>query len=74
MPIPEIKSSEFEGEGPRRSGVFAHLLSAAEKLRIIRRTEQDPDREPVDLDAEPDKWRHGGVKPGDSGRWWEIRP
>jgi len=57
--------SEFEGTGPSRSGIFgqahAALLSAAEKLRIIHRTEQDPDVPPIDLDATPDKWRHGGV-------------
>jgi len=61
----QLGPSEFEGTGPTRSGVFgkAHeaLLTAAEKLRIIRRTEQDPDIPPIDLEATPDKWKHGGV-------------
>ena len=60
----DLRPSEFEGEGPRKSTVFdrehdAHL-SAAEKLRIIRRTEQDPDGV-FDPDAPTDRFNRGGI-------------
>lgn len=52
--------SEFEGNGLHESGVQG-LETAHEKMQIIKRTEQDPDGK-VDLDAKPDKWRHGGLE------------
>ena len=55
----KLGPSEFEGSGPARSGVYG-LATAEEKLRVIYRTEQDPDIS-ADIEAEPDKWKHGGV-------------
>jgi len=64
--VTKLKASEFEGKGPEKSGVFgqahAAFLSAAEKLSIIRRTEQDAEGPIVDLSATPDKWKHGGIE------------
>lgn len=51
--------TEFEGKGVRPFGRYA-AHHAEEKLRLQYRTEQDPDNNP-DLDAEPDKWRKGGI-------------
>lgn len=55
----KLKASEFEGSGPKKTGVFG-LASAIEKLRVIRRTEQDPSGA-VDLEMTPDRWREGGL-------------
>jgi len=67
----KLKASEFEGTGPKKSGVFG-IRFPSEQLRIIYRTEQDP-RGPVDLDKKPDQWRVGGVKPNTEKNWQRIR-
>lgn len=54
-----LKASEFEDKGPKRFGFFG-IAAAREKLRLLYRTEQDP-IDGADLDATPDKWRHGGI-------------
>jgi len=59
--------SEFHPP-PKRSGVFG-ITKAFEKLRIIRRTEQDAEASP-DLDAVPDKYLQGGVT---IDNWKNIR-
>jgi len=51
--------SEFEKDGVHNSGVFGKS-DAHEKLTIMKRTEEDPNGL-VDLDAEPDKFEHGGI-------------
>jgi hypothetical protein len=56
----KLAASEFEGSGPAASGVYG-TATAEEKLRLIYRTEQDPDVA-ADIEAEPDKWKHGGIE------------
>lgn len=75
MPNPR---SEFEGQpgktpGLKPSGIFGNWRPW-ERLRLLYRTEQDPDDATVDLNAKADKWRHGGIpeQVRDKDRWWEI--
>jgi hypothetical protein len=46
--------SEFEGKGPTKAGVY-NADRVTDKLRIARRTGQDPDADP-DIFAEPNDW------------------
>lgn len=54
-----VGPSEFERSGPAKSGVFGRS-KAWEKLRLIVRIEQTPDG--ADINATPDKWKHGGLE------------
>jgi hypothetical protein len=63
----KLKPSEFEKSGVHPFGFFG-IRRAGERLRLIYRTEQDPDGE-VDLDAPADKWKHGGIETIDDIRF-----
>lgn len=66
-----VGRSEFEKDGPARSGEIPDAPQASNRARLQRRTEQEVEQGEFDLDAKPDKFEKGGNTVEQNGpEWW----